>query len=172
MTIVRLVIVAIALAALMIVGILVATMLLIAQFTALRSRKMRRFLVFWKLLVLDNLLENTSRLVGCLTLLKERDTLEWVNGHHLVQVCKLELMRFGLCQKDLFTLLLHHGYFHCLTEVATFEIAEKLYLIPHELVHWHESRLLGRTRPANQLVPYIGKTGDSLKVILDTFVKV
>ncbi len=57
---------------------------------------MSRFLLFWLLLVLDNLLENTSRLVGCLTLLKESDQLERVSRHRLVQVRELELMRLGL----------------------------------------------------------------------------
>jgi hypothetical protein len=41
----------------------------------------------------------------------------------------------------------------------------------HELVHWHESRLLGRTKPTNQLVAYIGKPGNGLEVILDAFAK-
>jgi hypothetical protein len=44
--------------------------------------------------------------------------------------------------------------------------------MPHELVHWHESGLLGLTKPVNQLIAYMGKPGNSLKVILDTFVKV
>jgi hypothetical protein len=58
-------------------------------------------------------------------------------------------------------------------EVATLEVAEKkLYLMPRELVHRHESRLLGRTKPANQLVAYIWESGNSLKVILDTHVEV
>jgi hypothetical protein len=39
-------------------------------------------------------------------------------------------------------------------------------------MHWHENSLLGRAKPANQLVAYIGKTSNSLKVILDTFVEV
>jgi hypothetical protein len=60
----------------------------------------------------------------------------------------------------------------CLAEVATLEVAEKLYLTPYELVHWHESGLLGRTKPANQLVAYIWKTGNSLEVIPDAFNKV
>jgi hypothetical protein len=80
-------------------------------------------------------------------------------------------MRLGLHEKKMFTLLLCRGYFHCLALVATLEVAEKLYSTLHELVHWHESGLLGRTKPANQLVAYIWKTGDSLKVILDAFVK-
>jgi hypothetical protein len=57
-------------------------------------------------------------------------------------------------------------------EVATLEIAEKLYMTPHELVHWHESGLLGHTKPLNQLATYVGKPCNSLKVILDTFIKV
>ncbi len=122
--------------------------------------------------VLGDLFENASRLVGRLTQLKESNKLELVSRHRLVQVHELELMRLGLHEEDLFTLLLRHGYFHHLTEVATLEIAEKLYLMPHELVHWHESGILGRTKPANQLVAYIGKTGNRLKVIFDTFFQV
>ena len=58
-------------------------------------------------------------------------------------------------------------------EVATLEVAEKkLYLMPRELVHRHESRLLGRTKPANQLVAYVWESGDGLKVIPDTLVEV
>ncbi len=57
-------------------------------------------------------------------------------------------------------------------EVATLEVAEKLYLTPRKLVHWHESGLLGGTEPANQLVAYIRESGDGLKVILDMLVEV
>jgi hypothetical protein len=39
-------------------------------------------------------------------------------------------------------------------------------------MHWHESGLLGRTKPLNQLVAYIRKTSNSLEVIPDVFVKV
>jgi hypothetical protein len=42
----------------------------------------------------------------------------------------------------------------------------------HELVHWHENGLLGSTKPADQLVAYIGEPGDGLKVVPDAFVKV
>ncbi len=41
-----------------------------------------------------------------------------------------------------------------------------------ELVHQHECRLLGRTKPANQLVAYVWKPGNGLKVIHDTLAKV
>ncbi len=44
--------------------------------------------------------------------------------------------------------------------------------MPHELGHWHESRLLGSTKPADQLVAKIGEPGDGLKVIPDAFIKV
>ncbi len=57
-------------------------------------------------------------------------------------------------------------------EVTTLKVAEKLHLTPRELVHWHESRLLGHTKPADQLVTYVLKPGDGLKVILDTLVEV
>ncbi len=39
----------------------------------------------------------------------------------------------------------------------------------HELMHWHESRLLGCTKPANQLVANVGEPGNGLKVVPDTF---
>ncbi len=110
---------------------------------------MSRFLFFLLLLVLGNLLKNTSRLVGRLTLLKESDHLEQVGRHRLVQVCELVLVRLELRKEDFFTLLLRCGYFHHSMEVATLEVAEKLHLMPRELVHWHECKLLGHTKPAN-----------------------
>jgi hypothetical protein len=172
MMIVGLVIIAIVSVASMVVAIFVTMMLPVARFMATGVRKMSRSLLFWLLLVLGNLLKNAGRLVGRLTLLKESDQLERVSRHRLVQVHKLELVHLGLHKEDLFTLLLCRGYFHCSTEVATLKVAEKLYLTPHELVHWHKSRLLGHMKPANQLVAYIWKIGDSLKVIPDAFVKV
>jgi hypothetical protein len=135
MTIVRVVVVMITLVASMIVVILVATMLLVARFMATHGGKMSHFLFFWLLFTLGNLLENASCFVGCLTLLKESNELEWVSGHHLVQVRELELMCLGLRKEDMFTLLLRRGYFHHSMEVATLEIAEEVYLMPHELMH-------------------------------------
>jgi hypothetical protein len=61
---------------------------------------MSRFLYFWLLFILSNVLDNASRLFDCLTLLKESDELEGVSGHHLVQVCKHELMHLGLHKED------------------------------------------------------------------------
>ncbi len=78
----------------------------------------------------------------------------------------------GLRKEDLFTLLLHRRYVHCSTEVTTLKVAEKLYLMLHKLVHWHESRLLRSTEPANQLVAYVWKFGNSLKMIPDAIAKV
>jgi hypothetical protein len=172
MTILGLAIVAIALVALMVVGMYMTTMLPVAQFMAKRGSKLSHVLLFWLLLVLSDLLENASHLVGCLTLLEESNQLEQVSRDRLVQVCKLELMRLGLCKEDLFTLLLCHWYFRRSTEVATLEVAEKLYSMLHELVHWHESRLLGSTKPVDQLVAYIWKTSNSLEIIPDALVKV
>jgi hypothetical protein len=172
MMIVRSAVIVIASVTLMIVAILVATMLLVAQFMAMRSRKMSHFVFFWLLFILSNLLENASCYVGCLTLHKESDDFEQVSGHLLVQVCDIELMRLGLRKEDLFTLLVCHGYFHRLMEVATLEIAKELYSTLHDLVHQHESELLGSTTPANQLVANIGEPCNGLKVILDAFEKV
>ncbi len=116
--------------------------------------------------------KNASRLVGRLTLLKEGNHSERVGKHPLVQVGKLVLVHLGLREEDLFTLLLRHGYVHRLTEVVTLEVAEKLHSTPHELVHWQKSGLLGRTKPANQLVANVGELSDSLKVVPDALVKV
>ncbi len=138
---------------------------------AMRGRNMSGFLFLWLLLVLGNLLENATHLVSCLTLLKEGNHSERVGRHCLVQVGELVLVRLRLREEDLFTLLLCHGYFHCLTEVATLKIAEKLYSTLHELVHWHESGLLGRKKPANQLVAHVGEPGNGLKVVPDTFLE-
>jgi hypothetical protein len=173
MMIVRLAIVRIMLVTLMVVVIFVATMLLGAQFMATSGRNMSRILFLWLLLVLGNLLKNASYLVGrSLTLLKEGNHSERVGSHHLVQVGKLVLVCLRLCKEDLVTLLLHRGYVHHLTEVVALEVAENLYSMTHELVHWHESGLLGRTKPANQLVANVGEPGNGLKVVPDTFVKI
>jgi hypothetical protein len=56
-------------------------------------------------------------------------------------------------------------------EVVTLKVAEKLHSMPHELVHWHKSGLLGHTKPANQLVANVGEPGDGLKVVPDALVK-
>jgi hypothetical protein len=168
MTIVRSAIVAIMSVALMVVRIFVATVLLVARFMATCGRNMSRTLFLWLLLVLGNLLENNSRLVGHLTLLEEGNHSEWVGRHHLVQLGKLVLVHLRLQEEDLFTLLLRCGYVHRLTEVVALEVAEKLYLMMHELMHWHESGLLGRTKPANQLVANVGEPGKGLKVVPDT----
>ncbi len=89
----------------------------------MRGKKMSRFTFLWLLLVLGNLLKNASHLVGCLTLLKESNHLERVDRHHLVQVSKLVLVCLTLRKENLLTLLLHCGYVHCSTEVATLEVA-------------------------------------------------
>jgi hypothetical protein len=57
-------------------------------------------------------------------------------------------------------------------EVVTLEVAEKLHLMPGELVHWHECGLLGHTEPANQLVTNVGKPSNDLKVVPDALVNV
>jgi hypothetical protein len=57
-------------------------------------------------------------------------------------------------------------------EVVTLKVTEKLHLMPHELVHRHESGLLGCTKPANQLVANVREPGDGLKEVPDALVKV
>jgi hypothetical protein len=104
---------------------------------------------------------------AALTLLKEGNQSERVSRHHLVQVGELVLVHLRLREEDLFTLLLCRGYLHCSMEVVTLKVAEKLHSTPHELVHWHVSRLLGRTKPANQLVANVGEPSNSLKVVPD-----
>ena len=101
MKIVRLVIVAIASVALMIVAIFPTAMLTVAQFTATCNRKMSRFLFLRLLLILGDLMNNASHLVGCLTLLKEGNHSEQVGRHHLIQVGKLVLVHLGLRKQDL-----------------------------------------------------------------------
>ncbi len=81
-------------------------------------------------------------------------------------------MRLRLRKEDLFTLLLHRGYIHCLMEVVALEVAEKLYLTTHELVHWHLSKLLGRTKQANQLVANVGEPGNGVKVVPDALIEI
>ncbi len=119
-----------------------------------------------------HLLENASRLVGCLTLLEECNHFERVGRHRLVQVGELVLVHLMLRKEDLFTLLLRRGYIYCLTEVVTLEIAEKLHSTLHELMHRHESGLLCRSKPANQLVANVKEPGDGLKVVPDAIVEV
>jgi hypothetical protein len=81
MTIVRSLIIAVTLVALMVVAIFMTAMLTVAQFTATCDRKLSCFPFLW-LLVLGNLVKNASRLVGCLTLLKEGNHLERVSRYH------------------------------------------------------------------------------------------
>jgi hypothetical protein len=83
MTLVGLSIIAAALVILMIVAKIKAAMLTVAQFTATCNRKLSRFPFLW-LLVLGNLHKNASRLVGCMTLLKEGTHLKRVSRYHLV----------------------------------------------------------------------------------------
>jgi hypothetical protein len=130
------------------------------------------FLFLLLLLILSNLIKNASCLVGCLTLLKEGNHSEWMGRHRLIQVGKLVLVCLRVRKEDLFTLLLRHGYVHHSMEVVTLEVAEKLHLMLHELVHWHESGLLGWTKPANQLVANVGEPGNGLKVVPDALIKV
>ncbi len=44
--------------------------------------------------------------------------------------------------------------------------------MPHELVHWHKSRLFCCTKPANQLVANVWEPGNGLEVVPDALVEV
>ncbi len=172
MIIIRLAIVAITLVALMVIVIFVATVLLVPQSMAMCCRNMSRTLFLWLLLVPGNLLENTNRLVGRLTLLEEGNHSERVGRYRLVQVGELVQVHLGLREEDLFTLLLRRGYVHHSTEVVALKVAEKLHLRLHELVHWHESGLCCCMKPENQLVANVREPGDGLKVVPDALVEV
>ncbi len=130
------------------------------------------FFFLWLLLILGNLINNASRPVGCLTLLKEGDHSEWVGRYRLVQVGESVLVHLRLHEEDLFTFLLHRAYIHCLMKVLTCKVAKKLHLSPCELVHWHESGLLCHTKPANQLIANVGEPGDGLEVVPNALTKV
>jgi hypothetical protein len=132
MTIIRSAIIAVTSVASMMVAVVVTAMLEVAQFTTMCGMKMSRFLFLWLLLILVDLIKNASGLVGCLTLLEEGNHSEWVGRYRLLQVGKIVLVHLRLHKEDLFTLLLRHGYIHCLTEVVTLKVAEKLHLTPHE----------------------------------------
>ncbi len=164
-------IIAVALVALITVVVVATAMLAVARLTATCSRKMSHFLFLRLLLILGDLIKNASPLVGRLTLLEEGNHSERVGRYRLVQVGKLVLVRLGLRKEDLFTLLLRCGYVHRPMKVATLWVAEKLHSTPHELVHWHERRLLGCTKPANQLVTDVKEPGNGLKVVSDALVK-
>jgi hypothetical protein len=168
MMIIRLAIIAVAS---MMVAVVATAILAVALFTITCGRKMSRFLFLRLLLILDDLIKNTSCLVGHLTLLEEGNHSERVGRYHLVQVGELVLVCLRLRKEDLFTLLLRRGYVHCSTEVVTLKVAEKLHSTPHELMHWHESELLGHTKPANQLVADVGEPGNGLEVVPDALVE-
>jgi hypothetical protein len=81
MTVVMLLVIAIVLVASMVVAVL-ATMLPVAQIAAVRNGKMSRFLLFWLFFFLD-LLKDSGRFIGSLTLLKKGDEPKWVRVHRL-----------------------------------------------------------------------------------------
>jgi hypothetical protein len=133
MATVMLLFVTFALVALMVVKIL-AMMLPVAQITTASNKKMSRLLLFWLLFLLD-LVKDVGHSISSLTLLKKGYEPKRVCAHHLVCFRELVLMRLGLRKKYLFALLLSCGQLYCLTDIATFKVAEELYLMPHECIH-------------------------------------
>ena len=99
MMIVGLAIVPVALVALIIVMIFMTMMLTVAQFMATRGRKMSHFLLLWLLLVLGNLLEKASHLVGNLTLLKKAIILSGLVGTVLFKLANLFWCTLGCTKK-------------------------------------------------------------------------
>ncbi len=84
MTIIWSAIIAVASVASMTVAVVATAMLAVARLTATCSRKMSHFLFLRLLLILGDLIKNTSRLAGCLILLKEGNHSEQVGRYHLV----------------------------------------------------------------------------------------
>ncbi len=68
----------------MTVGVVATAILAVAPLTTTCSRKMSRFLFLRLLLILGDLIKNSSRLVGRLTLLEEGNHSERVGRYHLV----------------------------------------------------------------------------------------
>ncbi len=99
MRIIRLAIITITSVALMVIAIFVATVLLVAQFTAMFCRNMSRTLFLWLLLVPGNLLKNASHLVGCLTLLKKAIILSGSAGTILFKLANLFWCTLGCAKK-------------------------------------------------------------------------
>jgi hypothetical protein len=45
--------------------------------------------------------------------------------------------------------------FHCGSEESVFEVAKRLHLTAHVIMHWHDCQFPRHTKPANQLVTKI-----------------
>jgi hypothetical protein len=133
MAVVRFLVIAIALVALMVVAIF-ATMLPVAQIMAACDGMMTRLLLFGLFLLFD-LFKDADCFIGSLTLLEKGNEPKRVRGHHLVCLLKLVLMCLGLHKEDLLARLLRCEKLHCLMDVATIKVAEELYLTLHELMH-------------------------------------
>ncbi len=93
MATVMLLFIVIALVALMVVVVL-ATMLPVARITAASDRKMSRLLLFWLLLLLE-LVKDTSCFISSLTLLEKGFEPKRVRGHRFVHFRKFLLMHLA-----------------------------------------------------------------------------
>jgi hypothetical protein len=100
-TMVRLAIIAIASVALMVVSIFCGNNAAGSSIHGYVRQEDELFSSLLAAFVLGDLFENASRLVGCLTMLKESNKLERVSRHCLVQVHELQLMRLGLHMKKI-----------------------------------------------------------------------
>jgi hypothetical protein len=157
MAIVRSLVIAIGLVTLMII-VLLAKMLPVAQIMAVHDGWWAIFFFFGCFLSLGIFSRMPVALSAAWHCSKKGNKPKRVHGHCFVCLCKLKVMCLWLHKEDLFALLLRHGQLHHSTDVATtVKVAEKLYLTPHELMHWYEGGLLSSAKPANQLVANIGE---------------
>jgi hypothetical protein len=83
-------------------------------------------------------------------------------GRTVLFVSELVLMCLEVREEDLFALLLRCWQLHCSIEVAIVKVAE-LHLMPHEFMYQHECRLPSNSKPMNQLVTFVGQSGDCLR---------
>ncbi len=84
------------------------TMMPVVSVTAVGNREMSRLYLLLLLLLLE-LVKDTSHFFGSLALLKKDNEPKRVRGHCFVCFHKLKLMRLWLHKKDLFAFLLCHG---------------------------------------------------------------
>ncbi len=82
-----------------------ATMMPVVQVMAVSNRKMCCLLFLWLLLLLE-LVKDTGRFFGSLTLFEIGHKPKRVHGHHFVCFHELKLMRLRLQEKYLFAFLL------------------------------------------------------------------
>ena len=115
--------------------------------------------------LLLELIEYAVCLIGILALLKEADECNVVVGQGFMRLCILLLMLPWHQKEDLLDLLRLRGQLHRRTKEPFLEVAHKLHLSPHVVMHRHECGLSSCTKPADQLVADVREPGKRLKVV-------